>query len=73
VKRIKSILILGEMQKQEKIEAGEEELEKEVSIFLEHPANQKNKESIDQTALKGYLKERIEQEKTLQFLENLAV
>jgi len=71
INRIKKILVLGEIQKQEKIEAGKEELEKEVNLFLEHPANQKNKESIDRTALKGYLKERIEQEKTLQFLEDL--
>jgi len=71
IDRIKKILILGEIQKQEKIEAGKEELEKEVNLFLEHPVNQKKKESIDQAALKAYLKERIEQEKTLQFLENL--
>lgn len=73
ISRIKKILVLGEIQKQEKIKAGKEELEKEVNLFLEHPANQKNKENIDQTALKAYLKERIEQEKTLQFLENLIV
>jgi len=71
VKRIKNILILREIQKQEKIEASEEELEREINAFLEHPTNQKIKESIDQTALRAYLKERIEQEKTLQFLEDL--
>jgi FKBP-type peptidyl-prolyl cis-trans isomerase (trigger factor) len=72
LKRIKNILILREIQNQEKIEAGEDELEKEINAFLEHPTNQKIRESIDQTALRGYLKERIEQEKTLQFLEQLS-
>jgi FKBP-type peptidyl-prolyl cis-trans isomerase (trigger factor) len=71
INRIKKILVLGEIQKQEKIKASQEELEKEVNIFLEHPANQQKKDKIDQIALKSYLKEKIEQEKTLQFLENL--
>jgi len=71
VSRIKKILVLGEIQKQEKIEAGKEELDREVNLFLEHPSNQKNKENIDQTSLRAYLKERIEQEKTLQLLEDL--
>jgi len=71
IKRIKSILILREIQKLEKIGASQQELEKEINAFLEHPVNQKIKESIDQTALREYLKERIEQEKTLQFLEDL--
>ncbi|MEA3452780.1 MAG: trigger factor, partial [Patescibacteria group bacterium] len=71
IDRIKKILVLGEIQKQEKIEARKEELEKEINAFLKHPANEKNKESIDHAALRAYLKERIEQEKTLQFLEDL--
>lgn len=70
--RIKKILILREIQKQEKIEVSQEELKKEVGAFLEHPANQKIKKEVDQKALEGYLEEKIEQEKTLQFLENLA-
>lgn len=70
--RLKRILILREIQAQEKIEAKEDELKKEVEVFLNHPANQKIKPDIDQIALKSYLKERIEQEKTLQFLESLS-
>ncbi len=70
--KLKRILILGEIQKLEEIEASQEELEKEVKTFLEHPANEKIKQDIDQNRLKSYLKERIEQEKTLQFLEGLA-
>jgi len=71
IEKIKKILILREIQKLEKIDAEEDEVEKEVKMFLEHPANEKTKQEIDQVALKSYLKERIEQEKTLQFLENL--
>ena len=55
----------------ERIEVQKEELEKEVKAFLEHPANQEIKQDIDQNRLESYLKERIEQEKILQFLEGL--
>ncbi|MBU1046001.1 hypothetical protein KJ616_02680 [Patescibacteria group bacterium] len=70
--RIKRIMILGKIQVKENIEASEEELEKEIQGFLNHPANAKVKDQIDQTALRTYLKERIEDEKTLQLLESLA-
>ncbi len=70
--RIKKTLILREIQKKEKIEVSEEELKEEIDIFLKHPANQKVEKSIDQVALKGYLKERMEQEKILQFLEKIS-
>ncbi len=69
--RIKRIMILGKIQTKENIEAGEEELEKEIEGFLNHPANAKAKDQIDRTALRTYLKERIEDEKTLQFLEDI--
>jgi len=72
IEKLKRILILGEIQKLEKIESSQEELEKEIKAFLEHPANKEIKQDIDQNRLKSYLKERIEQEKTLQFLEGLA-
>jgi len=71
IDRIKKILILKEIQKQEKIEVGKDELEREINTFLEHPVNQKIKGDVDQTALKGYLKQGIEQEKAFQFLEDL--
>jgi FKBP-type peptidyl-prolyl cis-trans isomerase (trigger factor) len=70
--RIKRIMILGRIQAKENIEAGREEVEKEVSGFLNHPANAKIKDEIDRTALRAYLKERLEDEKTLQLLESLA-
>jgi len=70
--RLKRILILREIQKAEGIKASEDELQKELEAFLKHPANQKIKGNIDQNALKSYLKERIEQEKTLRFLEQLS-
>ena len=69
--KIKRILILKEIQKQEKITVGEEEIKKETDIFLANPPDQKAKENIDQNELKSYFKERMEQEKTLQFLESL--
>ncbi|MBU3964161.1 hypothetical protein KJ562_00270 [Patescibacteria group bacterium] len=69
--RIKRIMILGRIQVKENIEASEEELEKEIKGFLDHPVNVKIKDQIDQTALRTYLKERIEDEKALQLLEGL--
>jgi trigger factor len=69
--RIKRIMILGKIQTKEKIEATKEELEKEIQGFSNHPVNAKIKDQIDQVALNSYLKERIEDEKTLQLLEGL--
>ncbi|MCX6737868.1 MAG: trigger factor [Candidatus Parcubacteria bacterium] len=71
--RIKRIMILGKIQKTENIEATKEELEKEIQGFLNHPVNAKIKDQIDQKALNAYLKERIEDEKTLQLLEGMIV
>jgi len=71
--RIKRMMILGRIQIKESIEASKEEVEKEVSGFLSHPANAEVRDKIDQTALRTYLKERLEDEKTLQLLEGMVI
>lgn len=71
--RIKRIMILGKIQKAENITARPEELEKEIQGFLNHPVNAKIKDQINREALNAYLKERIEDEKTLQLLEGLII
>jgi FKBP-type peptidyl-prolyl cis-trans isomerase (trigger factor) len=69
--RIKRFLILREIEKQENIEVSEEELEKEVEIFLSRFPEGKEKQDIDKKELSHYLRERLQQEKTLRFLEDL--
>ncbi len=67
--RIKRILVLKRIQEQEGIKAEEQEIEKQLNIFK---ANLKEeKPEIDDKSLRSYFRERLEQEKTLQFLEKL--
>jgi trigger factor len=66
--QIKNLLILREIQKEEKIEPSEEEIKREVNeILREYSTEQAQK--LDLERLKSYTKERIGNEKTLRFLE----
>ena len=66
--KIKRTLLLKELQKKENITVTDEELKREVDIFL---ANfQGEKEKLDMKEVDGYIKERLEQEKTLQYIED---
>ncbi len=70
-RKIKRILILKEIQEKENIQATKEEVEKEVDIFKANMPKEQEKQDIDNESLSSYFQERIEQEKTLQFLESL--
>ena len=65
-KRIKSFIALREISKKEKIEVSEEELLKEVNEVLKKYAEAPK---LDPQKLKEYTKERLVNEKTLNFLE----
>ena len=69
--RIKKILILKEIQKQENILVDDKALEQEVNLAMASFAKQGKADSVDQQSLQTYIKEKMEQEKTLQFLEEL--
>jgi trigger factor len=70
-KEIQKTLILREIKKREKIEVSDEEvLEKANEILLNFTPDQIKK--IDPEVLKEYTRERIEQEKVLNFLESQA-
>ena len=63
-KRIKNTLVLKEVKKQENIEVLEKELQEEMNRISKSYPN------IDQTQLKDYSKEAIQNEKTLELLES---
>ncbi len=72
-KKIKYSLVLREISKIEKIEASEEEIKTEINKILKsYPNAEKVKKEFDLEKLKGYYKEAIQNEKTLQFLESLS-
>jgi trigger factor len=72
-KKIKNFLVLGEIRKREKIEAKEEEIVEEANKVLTQYRNvEEAQKAIDPKVLREYTKEKIENEKTLRFLENLA-
>jgi len=76
-RRIKRILILKEIQEKENIQATKEEIQKEVNVFKANMSKEQEKQEkqeeqeIDDKSLSSYFQERLEQEKTLQFLESL--
>lgn len=71
-KRTRNFLVLREIAKKENIEISEEEAGQEVNKILSQcPDEKKARQSIDLEKLRDYTKERIRNEKTLQFLENL--
>ncbi|MEA3422060.1 MAG: hypothetical protein U9Q97_10340, partial [Acidobacteriota bacterium] len=70
-RRIKRILILKEIQDKENIQATKEEIKKQVDIFKTNIPKGQEKQEIDDKSLFDYFQERLEQEKTLQFLESL--
>jgi FKBP-type peptidyl-prolyl cis-trans isomerase (trigger factor) len=67
--KIKRILVLKEIQKKENVDITEQELEKQVSLFKANMGEKKTE--INEKSLKDYFRERLEQEKTLEFLESL--
>ena len=71
--RIKRILILKEIQEKENIQATKEEIKKEIDIFKAKMPKGQEKQDIDDKSLSSYFQERLDQEKTLQFLESLTL
>ena len=70
--KIKKYLVLQEIKKLEKIEATKEEIEEEANKFLAQFRTPEEAEKvIDPETLINYTKERIENQKTLKFLEKL--
>lgn len=70
--RIKRFLILREIEKRENIKTDDKEIEKEVEIFLSQIPENEEKNNINREELNHYFKEKFQQEKTLQFLEELS-
>jgi len=71
--KIKKSLILKEIKSKENVLASETEINEEANKFLERFKNEEDAENkIDPDNLKEYAKERIENKKTLELLENLA-
>lgn len=71
-KRVKNFLILKEIGKREGIEVSEEEIKEEINKILKnYPSVEKAEKGLDLEKLKMYIKDRIRNEKTLQFLEGL--
>lgn len=69
-KRAKAMLILREIGKKEKIEISEEELEKEMSVFLrQFPDEQEAKKKIDIEQLKEYTYGIVRNRKVIEMLE----
>jgi FKBP-type peptidyl-prolyl cis-trans isomerase (trigger factor) len=66
--KIKRTLLLKELQKKENITVTDEELKKEIDIFLANFPG--DKEKLDMKEVDGYIRERLEQEKTLQYVED---
>lgn len=72
-KRVKEFLLLREIARQEKIEAGKEEVEARVNQLLgKYPNTARTKGDIDLAKLKDYTEEVIRNEKTLAKLESFA-
>ncbi len=69
-RKIKSYLVLKEMQKKEKIEATEEEIKKELEkMEQEYPEIKEKKGEFDQGRLLEYTKERIENRRVFEKIE----
>ncbi len=72
--KVKKFLILREIKKRENIQAEEEEIKREADKFLTRFRTPKEAEQhIDPEALREYIRERIENQKTLEFLESFAI
>lgn len=72
--KVKKFLILREIKKRENIRAEEEEIKREADKFLTRFRTIKEaEEHIDPESLREYIKERIENQKTLAFLESFAI
>ncbi|HEX9722479.1 MAG TPA: trigger factor [Candidatus Paceibacterota bacterium] len=73
-KRVKRFLVLREVAKKEGITPGEEEIEEHANAIIRHYKDAgKAEKDIDPVRLKEYAEGVIRHEKTLQFLESLAV
>ena len=71
---VKGFLVIKEIGKREKIEAKEKEIEEEINKTLKHYPNvEAAQKDLDLGKLKSYIKDRIETEKTLKFLESFVV
>lgn len=71
--KVKKFLILRAIKKEENIQASEAEIKEEADKFLQQFRTPKEaQEHIDPENLREYIRERIENQKTLQFLESFA-
>jgi len=71
--KVKKFLILREIKKKEGIRAEEEEIKREADKFLSRFRTKEEAErNIDPESLREYIRERIENQKTLEFLESFA-
>ncbi len=71
---VKGFLVIKEISKRENIEVKEEEIEEEINKILKHyPSIETAQKELDLEKLKLYIKDRIEAEKTLEFLESFVV
>jgi len=66
--KIKRTLLLKELQKKEDITITDEELKKEIDVFIANFPGEKDK--LDMKEVESYIRERLEQEKTLQHIED---
>jgi len=72
-KKIKKYLVLREIRKKEQIKVSEEEIKEEANKFLARFKTPEEAEKvIDPQSLISYTKEKLENQKTLKFLEGLA-
>ena len=69
--KIKNQLFITEIIKQGKIEITEQEIDQAVQSFLTSYPQGKEDKKVDEIALRNYHKDRLYQEKILNFLENL--
>lgn len=68
---VKGFLVIKEISKRENIEVKEGEIEEEINKILKHyPSIEAAQKELDLEKLKLYIKDRIEAEKTLEFLES---
>ncbi len=72
--KVKKFLILREIRKRENIQAEEEEIKREADkILARFRTKEEAEQHIDPESLREYIRERIENQKTLELLESFAI
>jgi len=72
--KVKKFLILREIRKRENIQAEEEEIKREADkILARFRTKEEAERNIDPESLREYIRERIENQKTLELLESFAI